>query len=122
RRDALRSNGDGFMEAFYTSIGNDLGTAQALALVWDNIKVLDQATLQKVDSILGLGFSDLREAAKLKVVEEAELPTAVQKLVNEREEARAAKDFARADELRKQIEAEGYTLTDTSEGPKITKK
>ncbi|KKS23994.1 MAG: Cysteine-tRNA ligase [Microgenomates group bacterium GW2011_GWC1_41_8] len=104
------------------ALANDLGTAQALALVWDNIKTLDKPTLQKVDSILGLGFSDPQEAAKLAVVPYMELPAGIQNLLDEREQARKSKDFARADELRKEIESQGFVLKDTSEGPKITRE
>ena len=113
---------DDFLKAFYTALANDLGTAQALALVWDHIKELDQKTLQKVDKVLGLGFSDPRETAKIKVIEQTDLPEAAQKLVAEREEARTGKDFARADELRKEIELAGYIVKDTPQGPKITRK
>ena len=109
-------------KGFYGALANDLGTAQALALVWDNIKTLDKPTLQKVDSILGLGFSDPQEAAKLAVVPYMELPAGIQNLLDEREQARKSKDFARADELRKEIESQGFVLKDTSEGPKITRE
>ena len=40
-------------------------------------------------------------------------------MVADREAAREARDFARADELRTQIEAEGYSLEDTPAGPQI---
>ena len=39
-------------------------------------------------------------------------------LVAEREEARARRDFARADEIRDALIAEGITLEDTPEGPR----
>lgn len=117
-----RSKQNEFMKAFYAALANDLGTAQSIALMWDNLKTLDKATFKKIDQILGLGFSDPRETAKLKVVEANDLPSDVQRLVTAREEARAQKDFTRADELRTQIEESGYTLKDTAEGPKITKE
>ncbi|MBW2532730.1 MAG: class I tRNA ligase family protein, partial [Deltaproteobacteria bacterium] len=40
-------------------------------------------------------------------------------LVADREAARAARDFQRADELRQAIEAEGYVLEDTAQGPRV---
>ncbi|MBP9710659.1 MAG: cysteine--tRNA ligase [Candidatus Pacebacteria bacterium] len=115
-------NSGEFMKAFYAAIANDLGTAQALALVWDNIKTLDRATLKKVDHILGLGFSEERETSKLAVIKGSDLPEEVQNLLDEREAARKAKDFARADELRQEIESRGFVLKDTSEGPKVTRE
>ncbi|HEY6732016.1 MAG TPA: cysteine--tRNA ligase, partial [Solirubrobacterales bacterium] len=42
-----------------------------------------------------------------------------QKLMQEREEARAAKDFARADALRDELAALGWTVRDSAEGPSL---
>jgi cysteinyl-tRNA synthetase len=112
---------ESFIQEFYTRIGNDLGTAQALALVWEQIGALNKSTLREADKILGLGLTSVRPVQKLTVKAE-ELPADVQALVHERQAARDAKDFTRADELRLQIETAGYTLTDTPQGQKITKK
>lgn len=111
-----------FLKPFYEAIAHDLGTAQALALVWDNIKILDQTTFKKIDQILGLGFSDEQETSKLAVIKGSDLPEEVQNLLDLREMARKNKDFARADDLRKVIEAKGFVLKDTTEGPKITRE
>jgi len=43
------------------------------------------------------------------------------KLVEEREMARKEKDFKKSDELRDQIQKLGFSVKDTSEGPKISK-
>ena len=48
-----------------------------------------------------------------------EVPEAVETLAAERDEARAAKDWARADELRDEIRALGYEVEDTSEGTRV---
>jgi len=45
----------------------------------------------------------------------------IQDLIRLREEARANKDFARADQLRDEIAAAGYVLRDTPEGPVVEK-
>ncbi|MDO8679424.1 MAG: hypothetical protein Q7R30_12785, partial [Acidobacteriota bacterium] len=45
------------------------------------------------------------------------VPPVVRKLVAEREEARASKDWARADVLRAQMEALGWSVEDTKGGP-----
>src|SRR3989338_8847332 len=111
-----------FLAEFYSSIGNDLKTAQGLALVWKHIKTLDKKTLREVDRVLGLGFSDPQAAAKLSVLTDNELPSEVQKLVAYREEARQSKDFAKADELRGIIENSGYSIKDSDKGPMLTKK
>ena len=46
----------------------------------------------------------------------------IQKLVDERQEARRAKNFARADEIRDQLKAMGITLKDTPNGVQIVKE
>ena len=53
--------------------------------------------------------------------EEEGLPEDIQKLVQERAEARKNKDWKRSDELRDQIRAAGYILEDTREGQKVRK-
>jgi len=100
-----------FLKEFYAAIENDLDTPKALALIWENIKTLNQATLAKADDILGLGLTEVRLPSMV------EIPAEVQKLADERELARGAKDFARSDALRAQIEASGFEVKDTPEGP-----
>jgi GT2 family glycosyltransferase len=46
----------------------------------------------------------------------SEVPEDIRELLRLRQDARAAKDFARADELRAEIEAKGYIVRDTPEG------
>jgi cysteinyl-tRNA synthetase len=42
--------------------------------------------------------------------------------MEEREEARRAKDFARADELRDRLEELGWTVRDSADGPSLVPK
>ena len=67
------------------------------------------ALLLDFDQILGL---KLTEAITL-----AQPPAKVGKLVKEREKYRTNKQFVQADGLRKKIEALGYTVEDTPQGP-----
>ena len=48
-------------------------------------------------------------------------PEALQ-LLREREEARAARDFATADARRDELEARGYEVRDTPEGPRLVRR
>ena len=109
-----------FEQTFLDSINNDLDTPQAVAVMHDLLKSetpsADKlASLFKFDQVLGLKIKDVWEAAKV-------IPDTVRKLVDEREVARKAKDFARSDELRRAIESNGYILEDTIDGFKIKKK
>lgn len=93
-----------YLEKFGAAISDDLNIPQALALCWemlddDNLKKQDKlATVKKMDEVLGL---------KLDEPEVVELPPQITQWILERNEARKNKDWARADELRDQIEASG---------------
>ncbi|MFP5224973.1 MAG: glycosyltransferase [Actinomycetota bacterium] len=50
------------------------------------------------------------------------IPRQVTELAEQRQAARAAKEFAEADRLRDQIEAAGFIVTDTPEGPELEPK
>ncbi|MEK7612882.1 MAG: cysteine--tRNA ligase [Patescibacteria group bacterium] len=110
-----------FLEKFYATIADDLNTPQALALVWELVKDASvspadkRASIAHADKILGL--LEVRAQKEVTV-----LPEEVKRLATEREAARLGKNYAKADTLRKQIETLGFELTDTPEGPKITKK
>jgi cysteinyl-tRNA synthetase len=49
------------------------------------------------------------------------VPDAVKKLVAAREDARRAKNFEKSDELREQIQKEGFEIMDTDSGPIVRK-
>jgi cysteinyl-tRNA synthetase len=117
---------EGFLKDFYAALANDLDTPAALARVWElmkdqNVSPADKkASLAEADKVLGLGLAAARPQSKLAVKQE--IPEEVVKLLSERETARQNKDFAKADELRGQIEAAGFELKDTPEGPVVSKK
>jgi cysteinyl-tRNA synthetase len=66
---------------------------------------------------------NLIENAKALGAEDAaqEIPAEVLALVEQRKEARKAKDFAQADALRDQIAALGWQIRETRQGTEITK-
>lgn len=106
-----------YEQKFIDAVNDDLNLPKALAIVWDLIKSdcpahAKKASLFKFDRVLGLG---LREKSRRKT----EIPEEIKSLVAEREAARAGKDFARSDMIRESIEARGFILEDTSNGPKI---
>jgi len=51
--------------------------------------------------------------------EGAEVDHEARQLMEEREEARGAKDFARADELRDRLAELGWTVRDSADGPQL---
>jgi cysteinyl-tRNA synthetase len=56
------------------------------------------------------------------IFETTSIPENIQKLAQERQEAKKNKDFSRADAIRKEVENAGYTITDSKDGPIIEKK
>src|SRR6202453_4852952 len=60
------------------------------------------------DAVLGLGDATVS------------IPSEVQALVDQRAEARKAKDFAKSDELRKAIDALGWKVKDTAKGQELS--
>ena len=50
------------------------------------------------------------------------MPPEVQALAEERQAARKAKEWARADELRAAIEQAGWMVKDTPKGPQLLRK
>lgn len=108
-----------FEERFRQALANDLDTPTALAIVWELVKVRGLApgdvkrSLLLFDTVLGIDID--RRAEKISV------PRAVQELIEKRDAARAAKEWGKADEIRKAIAAAGFVVEDTSEGPKAQK-
>ena len=64
--------------------------------------------MRRFDTVLGLLAED-----------ETILDQQVEALLEERQQARQARDFARADVLRKQIQERGYVIEDTPQGPRL---
>ena len=94
---------------FRAAIADDLDFPRAMALVADLARSdLDAgtkaATLLAWDSVLGLDLGRVPAAETL--------PAGAQDLITEREQARAAKDFARADQLRDQLMEMGVQVAD----------
>lgn len=119
-----------YVQALTAAVHDDLNTPQAIALVWellkdDQVSSADtRATLLHFDRVLGLGLADARtqlqrESRKLDV---ADVEGSVQELVRRREAARQDRDFTTADALRDQIQAHGYDVVDTANGPTLQRR
>ncbi len=73
--------------------------------------------MKRFDLILGLKLEE-----HLQENREARFPAEILQLRDEREHARKARDFGRADELRREIEARGYQIRDGKTGPVLMPK
>lgn len=106
--------------AFCSALGDDLNTAQALGVLWevlrsDRADEVKAAAVSRWDRVLGLGLVDELGRGN----GSAEIPADIAALVADREAARQAGEYGRADELRTEIEARGFVVSDTSEGPQV---
>ena len=118
-----------YAEKFKERVEDDLDTPGALATLWNMLKdgsipIEEKRTiLLHFDHVLGFGFKehghDLAVLAAGPAVSIEELPEDVQKLIRERDRARADKDWVRADALRDAIHSRGVTISDTADGSMI---
>lgn len=112
---------DEFVKGFEGAMDDDFNTADAIAAIFDLVKYTNTTAnaesskeyLQKLlDLIVKLG-----DVLGLIVNKQDELLDAdIEKLIEERQAARKAKDFARADAIRDELLEKGIILKDTREG------
>jgi len=112
------------VKPFTEAMDNDLNTAQAITALYDVLKAdanaaTKLAAIAQMDQVLSLGLIEAAKASAEKS-ENTEIPAEVLALVEARREARKAKDFAKADELRDQITALGWQIRETRQGTEIT--
>jgi cysteinyl-tRNA synthetase len=117
-------------EAFGEAMDDDLAVPQALAVVHDTIRAgnaaLDDGDLAAVATarshvvamaqVLGINPHDSRWGSELSEPAVAALSALVEKLIEDRNTARTAKDFAVADRIRDELSAAGITVEDDSTG------
>ncbi|MCR5255315.1 MAG: cysteine--tRNA ligase [Acetatifactor sp.] len=122
----LLHEADGFISRFDEAMDDDFNTADAISVIFDLVKFInsnvnDNSSKGFVNG-LKAQFVILADVLGLKIEREAELlDSDIEKLINERQEARKAKNFARADEIRQELLDKGIILEDTREGVKWKK-
>ena len=109
-----------YRQKFVDAISDDLQAPKAVAVLWEitksNLPPDEKFRLiLEIDEVLGLNLKNAKFFA-------VEIPEEIKKLAEEREAARLAKDFQKSDELRKIIAGKGFSVKDTDEGYKISKK
>ncbi len=114
--------------AFRAGLEDDLNISAALAALFDFIRdvnrLMDEqklagaaatkalSLLERMDTVLAVFAPD----------QDDEVPQAILALADERQAARKAKDFARADQIRHELDAQGWAIEDTPKGPRVKKK
>ena len=117
---------DAHRQDFINAMDDDLNTADAISAVFElisdiNVAVKDGCSKEFAEQALGV----LQELADvLGILQDSGdegIDDDIQALVDERQEARKNKNFARADEIRDMLAERGITLKDTPQGVQIIK-
>jgi cysteinyl-tRNA synthetase len=123
RVDTIGAQADaGVLDAFRAAMDNDLDTPAATALMFDTMRRANAAidagnageaaalaaAVREMCAAFGLTINDVGDVDPAMVAKAAELDA-----------ARAAKDFARADALRGEIQAAGYVVETTKDGTRV---
>ncbi len=110
-----------FVKAYEEAMDDDFNTADAVAAIFDLVKytnttVSAESSKEYLQSLFDL-IVKLADVLGLIVDKEEELLDAdIERLIEERQAARKARDFARADAIRDELLAKGIILKDTREG------
>jgi cysteinyl-tRNA synthetase len=113
----------GTIAAFVDAMDDDLDTPAAMALLFTTVPRIN-SLLDADDPLLALPliaalFSMVRAVGLELAFEEDDVPDDVLALAAARDHARAAKDWARADELRDELVSAGWVVEDAPEGTRV---
>ena len=107
------------IERFRSVMDDDLGTPAAMALLADLVREANTSG----DEAAAAAALEIARAVGLELRTEAEpITDEALALAGERDDARAAKDWARADALRDQLVAMGYEVADTPSGTALRRR
>ena len=113
---------DSRKEQFINSMDDDLNTADGIAAVFDlvsdiNTKIINKDVSKNVCQKAADMFDELTGVLGLVYNKKSnDINDDIEKLIEERQQARANKDWATADRIRDELKAQGITLKDTPQG------
>ena len=111
---------EGRREAFLDALADDFNTPRAMAEVFDLIAEGNRRPLAGAHDVL----AELLAIVGLETLAEAgDGPDAdAQRLLEERETARAERDFERADRIRDELAERGWEVRDSADGPRLVRR
>ena len=115
---------DALAERFFDRLRDDFNTPAARAVLFEWVTVANR----RLDAGERLGAGRLGEMLYALGLEsllergEAEAPEEVEQIASDREAARAARDFDRADRLRDQLAERGWEIRDTPDGARLVRR
>ena len=117
---ALLKEAEGFVTKFEAAMDDDFNTADALAAIFELVKFANTNVNENSSKEFAAGLYEelfkLSDVLGLKIEKKEEiLDKEIEDLIQERQAARKAKDFKRADEIRDELLKKGIILKDTRE-------
>ena len=114
---------DEFVKKFEEAMDDDMNTADAIAAVFELVRYANTNVTAESTKAFAAGireiFTKLTDVLGIVTEKQEEnLDAEIEALIAERQEARKNKNYARADEIRDQLAAQGIILEDTREGVK----
>lgn len=113
-------------QAFEEAMDDDFNTANAISALFELVREANTALSQGAKREELAAFRDaliqLGDVLGLTLKQEELLDEAVEKLIEERNAARKAKDYAKADRIRDMLLAQGIILEDTAQGTRWRRK
>ncbi len=115
-----------YRQAFIAVMDEDMNVSKGLAVVFDFMndvhRLKQEEKLGRTDALAALNFfMEVDSIFAFLQKEKKKIPVNVTELVAEREKARIAKDWKKADQLREEIKKWGYVVKDTKDGPVLEK-
>ncbi len=116
---------DEYAERFFDALADDFNTPRARAVLFDWIAEANR----RIDAGERVGPGRLEEMLQVLGLEslaaaggDQDAPAELSTLAAERDAARAARDFARADEIRDELATAGWEIRDTPEGSRLVRR
>lgn len=106
-----------FLTAFTEAMDDDFNTANGITVIFDMAKWINSGNY---DQTVKEAFAKMLAVFGI-VFKEEVLDADIEALIEERQAARAARDFAKADAIRDQLAAQGIKLLDTKDGVRWTR-
>jgi cysteinyl-tRNA synthetase len=114
----------GLLESFKAAMDDDLNVSAAWGAIFewvrDQNRLLAEGRLQPVEAASALeAWRIVSETMGLAPASNGEAPPALVQLAADRQAARQARDFKKADQIRDALRAQGWIIEDTPKGPKL---